>query len=155
MIINSINIKNFQTYFGNVEFEFDLPSDEKNVVLIGGLNGAGKTSFFSSIVLGLFGKNAEGIIFERSSGENIDDSYQAYLREVFSNEAKKVNDIEMEIALSITHEETSIKVVRKWWFDNSIDEILEIYTEKDGTVTPLEIPEEDRDRNEYYEAYIK
>ena len=155
MIINSINIKNFQTYFGNIEFEFDQPSDEKNVVLIGGLNGAGKTSFFSSIVLGLFGKNAEGIIFERSSGENIDDSYQTYLQEVFSNEAKKVNDIEMEIALSITHEETSIKIVRKWWFDSSIDEILEIYTEKDGTVIPLEIPEEDVERNEYYEAFIQ
>ena len=66
MIINSINIKNFQTYFGNIEFEFDQPSDEKNVVLIGGLNGAGKTSFFSSIVLGLFGKNAEGIISGKS-----------------------------------------------------------------------------------------
>lgn len=155
MIINSINIKNFQTYFGNIEFEFDQPSDEKNVVLIGGLNGAGKTSFFSSIVLGLFGKNAEGIIFERSSGENIDDSYQAYLQEVFSNEAKKANDIEMEIALSITHEETNIKIVRKWWFDSSIDEILEIYTEKDGTVIPLEIPEEDVERNEYYEAFIQ
>ena len=155
MIINSINIKNFQTYFGNIEFEFDQPSDEKNVVLIGGLNGAGKTSFFSSIVLGLFGKNAEGIIFERSSGENIDDSYQTYLQEVFSNEAKKVNDIEMEIALSITHEETNIKIVRKWWFDSSIDEILEIYTEKDGTVIPLEIPEEDVERNEYYEAFIQ
>ena len=155
MIINSINIKNFQTYFGNVEFEFDEPSDEKNVVLIGGLNGAGKTSFFSSIVLGLFGKKAEGIIFERSSGENIDDSYQTYLQEVFSNEAKKTNDIEMEIALSITHEETNIKIVRKWWFDSSIDEILEIYTEKEGTITPLEIPEEDVERNEYYEAFIQ
>ncbi len=155
MIINSINIKNFQTYFGNIEFEFDQPSDKKNVVLIGGLNGAGKTSFFSSIVLGLFGKNAEGIIFERSSGENIDDSYQTYLQEVFSNEAKKANDIEMEIAISITHEETNIKIVRKWWFDSSIDEILEIYTEKDGTVIPLEIPEEDVERNEYYEAFIQ
>tara|TARA_Y100000996_G_scaffold413520_1_gene401949 strand:- start:1771 stop:3801 length:2031 start_codon:yes stop_codon:yes gene_type:complete len=155
MIINSIKIKNFQTYFANIEFEFDQPSHEKNVVLIGGLNGAGKTSFFSSIVLGLFGKNAEGIIFERSSGENIDDSYHTYLQEVFSNEAKKANDIEMEIALSITHEETNIKIVRKWWFDSSIDEILEIYTEKDGTVIPLEIPEEDVERNEYYEAYIQ
>ena len=74
---------------------------------------------------------------------------------MFSNEAKKVNDIEMEIALSITHEETNIKIVRKWWFDSSIDEILEIYTEKDGTVIPLEIPKEDVERNEYYEAFIQ
>jgi len=155
MIINSIKIKNFQTYFGDVEFEFDKPSSKKNVVLIGGLNGAGKTSFFSSIVLGLFGKNAQGIIFERSTGENIDDSYESYLNEVFSNEEKKTNDIEMEISISLTHEKKDIKIVRKWWFDNSIDEILEIYTEKDGMVVPLEIPQEDVERNEYYEAYIQ
>ena len=155
MIINSIKIKNFQTYFGDVEFEFDKPSSKKNVTLIGGLNGAGKTSFFSSIALGLFGKNAQGIIFERSTGESINDSYESYLNEVFSNEAKKVNDIEMEISISITHEGNDIKIVRKWWFDNNIDEILEIYTEQDGMVAPLEIPKEDVERNEYYEAYIQ
>ena len=155
MIINSIKIKNFQTYFGDVEFEFDKPSSKKNVILIGGLNGSGKTSFFSSIVLGLFGKNAQGIIFERSTGESINDSYESYLNEVFSNEAKKVNDIEMEISISLTHEGNDIKIVRKWWFDNNIDEILEIYTEQDGMVAPLEIPKEDVERNEYYEAYIQ
>ena len=155
MIINSIKIKNFQTYYGDVEFEFDKPSNKKNVILIGGLNGAGKTSFFSSVVLGLFGKNAQGIIFERSTGESLNESYESYLTEVFSNEAKKANDIEMEISLSITHENDDIKIVRKWWFDKDIDEMLEIYMEKDGMITPLEIPKEDVDRNEYYEAYIQ
>ena len=155
MIINSIKIKNFQTYYGDVEFEFDKPLNKKNVILIGGLNGAGKTSFFSSVVLGLFGKNAQGIIFERSTGESLNESYESYLIEVFSNEAKKANDIEMEISLSITHEDDDIKIVRKWWFDNDIDEMLEIYMEKDGMITPLEIPKEDVDRNEYYEAYIQ
>ena len=155
MIINSIKIKNFQTYFGEVEFEFDKPSTKKNIVLIGGLNGAGKTSFFSSIVLGLFGKNAQGIIFERLTGENLDDSYTSYLNEVFSYEAKNINDIEMEISISITHEKKDLKIVRKWWFDITVDEILEIYTEHDGIVVPLEIPQEDVERNEYYEAYIQ
>ena len=155
MIINSIKIKNFQTYFGEVEFEFDKPSTKKNIVLIGGLNGAGKTSFFSSIVLGLFGKNAQGIIFERLTGENLDDSYTSYLNEVFSYEAKNINDIEMEISISITHEKKDLKIVRKWWFDITVDEILEIYTEHDGMVVPLEIPQEDVERNEYYEAYIQ
>ena len=155
MIINSIKIKNFQTYFGEVEFEFDKPSTKKNIVLIGGLNGAGKTSFFSSIVLGLFGKNAQGIIFERLTGENLDDSYTSYLNEVFSYEAKNISDIEMEISISITHENKDLKIVRKWWFDITVDEILEIYTEHDGIVVPLEIPQEDVERNEYYEAYIQ
>jgi DNA sulfur modification protein DndD len=104
MIINSISIKNFQTYYGTVEFEFDEPTKEKNIVLIGGLNGAGKTSFFSSIVLGLFGNNAEGIVFDRASGESISDSYENYLNTVFSNTARQKNETEMEIAISLTHE---------------------------------------------------
>lgn len=155
MIINSISIKNFQTYYGTVEFEFDEPTKEKNIVLIGGLNGAGKTSFFSSIVLGLFGNNAEGIVFDRSSGESISDSYESYLNTVFSNTARQKNETEMEIAISLTHEKKQIKIIRKWWFDDTVDEVLEIYTEGDGIVKPLEIPEEEIDLNEYYEAFIQ
>ena len=89
-----------------------------------------KNIFFLKHSIGTIWKNAEGIIFERSSGENIDDSYQTYLQEVFSNEAKKANDIDMEIGLSITHEETNIKIVRKWWFDTTLMKFVEIYTEK-------------------------
>ena len=155
MIINSISIKNFQTYYGTVEFEFDEPTKEKNIVLIGGLNGAGKTSFFSSIVLGLFGNNAEGIVFDRSSGESISDSYENYLNTVFSNTARQKNETEMEIAISLTHERKQIKIIRKWWFDEVVDEVLEIYTEGDGIVKPLEIPEEEVDLNEYYESFIQ
>ena len=155
MIINSISIKNFQTYYGTVEFEFDEPTKEKNIVLIGGLNGAGKTSFFSSIVLGLFGNNAEGIVFDRSSGESISDSYENYLNTVFSNTARQKNETEMEIAISLTHERKQIKIIRKWWFDEVVDEVLEIYTEGDGIVKPLEIPKDEVDLNEYYESFIQ
>jgi len=155
MIIDAISIKNFQTYYGDIEFEFDKPTNDKNIVLIGGLNGAGKTSFFSSIVLGLFGKNSEGIVFERSSGENISDSYENYLQDVFNHSAKKKNETEMEISIALTHESKNIKIVRKWWFDDSIDEILEIYIEEEGVVKPLELPEEEIELNEYYEAFIQ
>ena len=61
MIINSISIKNFQTYYGTVEFEFDEPTKEKNIVLIGGLNGAGKTSLLKLIFLA--GKPSGGKVF--------------------------------------------------------------------------------------------
>ena len=155
MIINSISIKNFQTYYKDVEFEFDTPDKNKNVILIGGLNGAGKTSFFSSLVLGLFGKNSEGIIYDRQVGENIEDSYQSYLRSAFSNEAKKNKEIEMEVSILLTHENNYIKIVRKWWIDESIDEILEVYYLVDGLVKPVELPDEEVDHNEYYESFIQ
>ena len=44
MIIDAISIKNFQTYYGNIEFEF--VNQQMIKYSIGGLNGAGKTSFF-------------------------------------------------------------------------------------------------------------
>jgi len=155
MIFNSITIKNFQTYYKEVEFEFDTPDKNKNVILIGGLNGAGKTSFFSSLVLGLFGKNSEGIIYDRQVGENLEDSYQSYLRSAFSNEAKNNKEIEMEVSVLLTHENNEIKIVRKWWIDETIDEILEVYYLVDGLIKPVELPDEDVDQNEYYESFIQ
>ena len=155
MIFNSITIKNFQTYYKEVEFEFDTPDKNKNVILIGGLNGAGKTSFFSSLVLGLFGKNSEGIIYDRQVGENLEDSYQSYLRSAFSNEAKNNKEIEMEVSVLLTHENNEIKIVRKWWIDETIDEILEVYYLVDGLIKPVELPDEDIDQNEYYESFIQ
>ena len=61
----------------------------------------------------------------------------------------------MEISIALTHESKNIKIVRKWWFDDSIDEILEIYIEEDGVVKPVELPEEEIELNEYYEAFIQ
>ena len=99
--------------------------------------------------------NAEGIVFDRASGESISDSYKNYLNTVFSNTARQKNETEMEIAISLTHEKKKIKIIRKWWFDDTFDEVLEIYTEGDGVVQPLEIPEEEIDLSEYYEAFIQ
>lgn len=60
MIFKKLILKNYKTYYGTQEIDLTLPEqsseDKKNIILIGGLNGAGKTTFLKAIFYILFGK---------------------------------------------------------------------------------------------------
>lgn len=49
MKINKIILYNFNSFEGMNEFDFSSTGDQKNIILIGGKNGAGKTSLFNAI----------------------------------------------------------------------------------------------------------
>ena len=71
MIIKKLSLYNFGVYAGINTFEF---SAQKPIVLIGGLNGRGKTTFLEAVLLALYGKNS----FAYSESEGL--SYGQYLR---------------------------------------------------------------------------
>jgi len=52
MRLAELTIENFRVYRGRHHLTFERPQDGRNVYLIGGLNGAGKTSLFAAIVAG-------------------------------------------------------------------------------------------------------
>ena len=54
MIIKKLTMNNFGVYAGKNVFEF---SHTKPIVLIGGMNGRGKTTFLEAILLALYGSN--------------------------------------------------------------------------------------------------
>ena len=59
MQITKLILENFSSYENR--YEIDLTTDEsKPIILIGGQNGAGKTSLFTAIKLGLYGPLAFG-----------------------------------------------------------------------------------------------
>ena len=62
MKINKVKLHNFSSYEGNNEFDFEITDDGKNIVLIGGKNGAGKTSLFTAIKVALYGPLAYGYV---------------------------------------------------------------------------------------------
>ena len=62
MKINKIKLYNFSSYEGENVFDFSLESENKNIVLIGGKNGAGKTSLFTAIKVALYGPLAYGYV---------------------------------------------------------------------------------------------
>lgn len=58
MIFKKLQIKNFGIYQGQHSIDFQGKSD-KPIVLIGALNGGGKTTFLDAIQLALYGKHAK------------------------------------------------------------------------------------------------
>ena len=78
MILTRFKIENFRCYRSSTEFCFEPSKDgsKKNIYLIGGLNGAGKTSFLDAIKLCFFGAQDTAAMannidrLEREKGNN-------------------------------------------------------------------------------------
>lgn len=72
MILDEITLDNFGLYAGIQNVELTPPSPDKPVILFGGLNGGGKTTFVDALQLCLFGPHAK--TSNRGTG-----SYREYL----------------------------------------------------------------------------
>lgn len=55
MLINRLELKNFGPFEGLHSFDFSIKDPNKNIILIGGKNGTGKTTIFTAIKLALYG----------------------------------------------------------------------------------------------------
>lgn len=78
MMIKRLRLYNFGIYAGENTFDFSL---EKPVVLIGGMNGRGKTTFLEAIVLSLYGSNSATY---KESGYK---TYGQYLRSLVNRDS--------------------------------------------------------------------
>ncbi|WP_054178970.1 DNA sulfur modification protein DndD [Trabulsiella odontotermitis] len=59
MIFEEIKLYNFGIYQGHHTISLDSPDHKKPIILIGALNGAGKTTFLDALQLALYGKFAK------------------------------------------------------------------------------------------------
>jgi DNA sulfur modification protein DndD len=73
MILDELTLHNFGVYRGRQTFHLTPVSEERPVVLVGALNGNGKTTFLDALQLAFFGKLARG-----TGREGI--AYEEYLR---------------------------------------------------------------------------
>ncbi len=75
MKISAIHIYNFKSYkdLTKIECLDERLSDKQNIILVGGLNGAGKTSFLESLYLCFYGRDAENLYPSKGAkNENYD-----------------------------------------------------------------------------------
>ena len=105
MIIRELVLHNFGVYAGTNIFSF---AGEKPVVLIGGMNGRGKTTFLDAILLALYGPNS--FAYHESKYK----TYGQYLKS-FVNVSDGTFDtyITLEITLDAT-EKDRYRVIRSW-----------------------------------------
>jgi DNA sulfur modification protein DndD len=119
--------------------------NENNIILIGGVNGSGKTTILESIRLCMFGKRFNGSILSNKDYEN-------YLISAKNKSSIRDNDkrffIQIEVEIDNTFPTYSITLKRDWELSNNGKINKENFTIFRGGA-PLEIIPE-----EYWEDYI-
>ena len=109
-----IQFNNFKTFYGNQKIDLYIPEhtasqSNPNIILIGGLNGAGKTTILKAIHFVLFGK--------RGMGET---DYRRIFANVLNNQFADEGGREASVTLSIeTDNLATIEVKVIWQFDKN------------------------------------
>lgn len=143
MIINSITLKNFKSYEDETTINL-RPADGKNIVLIGGENGAGKSALFEAIKVCIYGAAAFGYV-----GQNY--FYTEKLKSMICNNAFTKDKIKayVKLELSFTQgiEELSYTLLREWNYQNQkINENFSVFQDEKKLA--------DEDFN-YFEEFLK
>ena len=99
MIINNIKISNFRSYYGLTNIDF-ITDSKKNITLISGKNGFGKTSFLTALIWGFYGKLMSKVEGKYKSEITNSGGYQKYIKQQFNRNQKKEKKIEVEITIS-------------------------------------------------------
>ncbi|MBU0592484.1 MAG: DNA sulfur modification protein DndD [Gammaproteobacteria bacterium] len=116
MWISNLELTCFKSY-QHQAFTFPEPKDGRNIVLIGGMNGFGKTSILEALYLCLYGKDS--IEYLARAGLKTDDKkgYPTFLERAFNGEALRDGLETMIVRLTINQTKTrAIDITRKWYF---------------------------------------
>lgn len=125
MYFTKVELHNFGIYNGTHEMCLSDEIGNRNITLVGGLNGRGKTTFHDSILIALYGKQALQYIQEKS---------RSYDRLLLDHINKHATDDETYIAVSLCLDDgTSLRIKRAWTTKGKrIDQ--QIIVEKNGVV---------------------
>ena len=111
MKINKIVLYNFNSYEGLNEFDFTSKDDSKNIILIGGKNGAGKTSLFTAIKIALYGPLSFGYV-------GVNPRYIAKIKDCINSKAFQKDVVESRVqifvSLMVEREIREYEIAREW-----------------------------------------
>lgn len=107
MYFTKVELHNYGIYKGTHEMALINKVGDRNIILVGGLNGRGKTTFHDAILLALYGKQALKYINEKAR------SYDKLLADHINKHAK---DATTYIAVSLCLDDgTELRIKRSWW----------------------------------------
>lgn len=144
MKINKLVLKNFSSFEGTNIFDFAVNNDGKNIILIGGQNGAGKTSLFSAIKVALYGPLAFGYV-----GANT--HYTQRIKEYINSKAFQTENVEsgviINISVKVEREFHDYEISREWCFvKQKLEEKYEV--KKEGSAL-------DEQELSYFQNYLQ
>ncbi|WP_379135219.1 DNA sulfur modification protein DndD [Paenibacillus sp. sgz500958] len=130
MILKKLHLQNYKTYYGQQELNFDIPKDvrekgQQNIILVGGLNGAGKTTILKAIHYALFGERGMSPTEHKRQFSNV-------LNNTFFEEGGRECSIRLTLELDATEE---WELIVKWTFNHNkvlVHENREITVKKPG-----------------------
>ncbi|WP_297090322.1 DNA sulfur modification protein DndD [uncultured Draconibacterium sp.] len=109
MIIKEIELNNFRIYKGKNKVQL-ATNDDKNIIIVSGKNGFGKTTFLMSLVWCLYGRQMEDVddLYSKEIRDN--GGYPKYIANSLNRKAK--NEGETQFSVSVTFQEVVIPEVQ-------------------------------------------
>lgn len=142
MELRKVKLYNFSSYAGEASFDFST-SNGRNIILVGGNNGAGKTSLFTAIKLALYGP-----LCFRYQGKNA--QYSARIRELMNHDVFTGSEVktyvEVELVLPVNQNYLTYTIHREWNY--IAQRVRETYWVSDNMGKLL-----DRDRD-FFQNYL-
>lgn len=117
MWISKLELQRFKAYKSE-SLDFPAPRAGKNIILVGGMNGFGKTTILEAIYLCCYGKDAVPHLARAGLklGEN-SAGYPSFLERAFNKEAARESSDNMSISIVIHKNQThAIEIKRRWYF---------------------------------------
>ncbi len=101
MFIKEIELNNFRIYKGYNRISL-LPNEEKNIILISGKNGFGKTTFLMSLVWCMYGKQMNKVdeLYEKEIRDK--GNYTKYIEGSLNRKALEEGETEFSVSITFT-----------------------------------------------------
>lgn len=131
MIVKSIELNNFRIYRGVNRIDF-TPDSERNIIIISGNNGFGKTTFLMSLVWCLYGRQMDKVddLYKKEIDEK--GGYGRYISNSLNEEAQRRGETRFSVSVTFTDVEipdttcTEITIIRSYDSAISTDDELRI-----------------------------
>lgn len=139
MYLAEVTLRNWRSY-RNAQFKFPAPKTNKKVVLVGAMNGTGKTSLLMGLHLGLFGREAMPFLEGVRLGTNTDEqtrSYKQLMQRILHRPALDSDAPNASIRMVFEKDREQIVITRTWFFTRG--GVPRDLNTQDGEETRLEV----------------
>jgi len=139
MWIEKIELTNFKAYKNQI-FTFPKPSNGRNLILVGGMNGFGKTTLLEALYLCLYGEDATHHL-ARAGLQSKNNSYAKFLESALHGKSLTTKPDQMRVVVRfMDSEKHGYEIIRTWFFNRKgalEDREIRLNELENGVVSPL------------------